>query len=278
MRFVKTEDEIRRIQGVFARCHFLGVRSLSVLFETTPEAVRALLPPPLEPVPGALATAWVADIANSNCVGPFMGAALYVSARYQDITGDYCVTMPMSTPEAVTFGRELYGEPKKLAKIAFETQDDHVWGSAERRGIRFLSLRGRMTAEGGTGRKQTSSFFFKFTPRADGSGFDSPPRLVHVTGDVTVQTARTGRGEVIFRDSPHDPVADIPVRQVIGAVYTDGHLYTTGRVLCEADPDAFMPYAFSKLDDFSEIAEGGILHAQASRKSRDGRGQWRTPK
>ncbi len=153
------------------------------------------------PAPGALATGWVGDIGNSNCVGPFLGAALYVRARYQDIVGNYCVTMPMSTPEAVTFGREVYGEPKKLATIVFETQDDYVWGSAERRGIRFLSLRGRMTAEGGT-----------------------------------------------------------------------------GRVLCEVDPDAFMPYVFSKMDDFSEIAEGGVLQAQASRKTREGRGQWRAPK
>ena len=52
--------------------------------------------------------------------------------------------MPMSTDAAVTFGRELYGEPKKLAKIVFERQDEHVWGSAERHEIRYLSLRGRM--------------------------------------------------------------------------------------------------------------------------------------
>lgn len=275
MRFVKTADEIRRIQGVYARCQFIGARTLTVLFETTPEAVRALLPPPLEPTPEPLASAWLADISNSNCVGPFQGAALYVRARYQDIVGNYCITMPMSTPEAVTFGRELYGEPKKLASIIFESQDDYIWGSAERHGVRFLSLRGRMTATAELGRVQTSSFHFKFTPRADGSGFDCPPKLVHVTGDSNVKLARIGQGELVFRESPHDPVADIPVSQVIEAFYTEGTIYTTGRVLCEVDPEQFLPYSFGSIDDLQELAEGSVLHAQAARKTRAGRGRWR---
>ena len=141
LRFVKTLDEIRRIQKTFSRCHFLATRNLTVVFETTPETVRQLLPPPLEPTPDPLGSAWVGQIGNSNCVGPFLGAALYIKARYKDIIGNYCVTMPMSTSEAVVFGRELYGEPKKLAKIIFEQQDEHVWGYAERHEIRLMSLR-----------------------------------------------------------------------------------------------------------------------------------------
>ena len=275
MRFVKTSDEVKRIQAIYSRCQFLGTRNLTVLFETTPEAVKALLPPPLEPMPGALGSAWVGEIGNSNCVGPFLGAALYIRARYQDIVGNYCITMPMSTPEAVTFGRELFGEPKKLAKVVFEHQDDYVWGSAERHEIRYLSLRGRLTGAAATGRQETSSFFFKFMPRAGGSGFDYPPLLVHVTGDVNIEVARRGRGELIFRDSPHDPVADIPVTQVIEAVYTEGHVYTSGRVLCEVDPEAFLPYAYSKIDAYDVVAEGTLMHAQAARKTRQGKGQWR---
>ena len=275
MRFVKTLEEIKRIQTTYSRCQFMGTRNLTVIFETSPEAIRAILPPPLEPTPEALGSAWVGEISNSNCVGPFQGAALYVRARYQDIVGNYCVTMPMSTPEAVTFGRELYGEPKKLASIIFEKQDEHVWGSAERHEIRFLSLRGRMTGAAATGRHETSTFHFKFSPRVDGVGVDSPPQLVHVTGDTTVKTAQRGRGELIFRDSAHDPVSDIPVQQIVEAIYTEGHTYTTGRVLCEVDPDEFLPYAFSKTDSYDVVNEGTLLHTQAARKTRQGKGQWR---
>jgi len=102
MRFVKTLDEIRRIQKAYSRCHLLATKNLAVTFETSQEAVRALLPPPLEPTPEPLGSAWVGEIGNSNSVGPFMGAALYLRARYGDIIGNYCVTMPVSTPEALT--------------------------------------------------------------------------------------------------------------------------------------------------------------------------------
>jgi acetoacetate decarboxylase len=83
--------------------------------------------------------------------------------------------MPVDTPQAVSFGRELYGQPSKLAKIIFERQDQFVWGSAERHDVRFLSLRGRLTGHAATGRHQTSTFHFKFSPSADGSGFDGAP-------------------------------------------------------------------------------------------------------
>jgi acetoacetate decarboxylase len=275
MGFVKTADEVKRLQAIYAHPQFMGTRSLTVLFETNPEAVRALLPPPLEPTPEAVGHAWVGEIGNSNCVGPFLGAALYVRARYSDLVGDYCITMPMSTDAAVIFGRELYGEPKKLAKIIFERQGEHVWGSAERYNIRYMSLRGRMDGPGGTGRHQSSTFHFKYLPRPDGSGFDHPPLLVHITTNVNVQAAEHGRGELVLRDSPYDPVADIPVTQVIQAICTEGVSYSSGTVLCEVDSEAFLPYAFAKIDPMDVVAEGTLIHAQAARKTREGRGRWR---
>ena len=275
MRFVKTADEIKAIQAVYARPNFMAVRSLTVLFETDPDALRALLPPPLEPTPEPLGSAWVGEIGNSNCVGPFMGAALFLRARYGDIVGNYCLTMPMSTDTALIFGRDLYGEPKKLARIVFEDRGEHIWGSAERYEIRFLRLRGRMEGPGPTGRHETSTFHFKFLPRPDGADFDHPPLLVHVTSEVNVQTARRGKGEVVLRDSHHDPVADVPVSQVIDAIYTEGVSYSSGRVLCEVDPDAFLPYAFAKMDSIDVITESTLMHSQAARKAGDGRGRWR---
>ena len=278
MRFVRTPEEIKQVQGVYARPQFLNVRSLTVVFETTPAAIEALLPPPLEPAPEPLGIAWVADVGNSNCVGPFMGAALYVRARYKGITGNYCLAMPMSTVEAVTFGRELYGEPKKLAKIILEQEGEHIWGSAERHNIRFLSLRGRLDESAPAGRNETSSFHFKYLPRADGSGFDCPPLLVRVITESTVTSAQRGKGELVLRDSPHDPLADIPVTQVVEATYSEGHNYTRGEVLCEVDPKAFLPYAFAKTDAMDVMVDGTIMQAQAVRKTRGkGKGKWRTP-
>ena len=139
-----------------------------------------------------------------------------------------------------------------------------------------MSRRGRMDGPGNTGRHQSSTFHFKYLPRPDGSGFDHPPLLVHVTAEHNLHAAERGKGELVLRDSPHDPVADIPVTQVVGAVYTEGVSYTSGKVLCEVDPEAFLPYAFAKMDSFDIVAEGTLMHAQAGRKTREGRGRWRS--
>jgi len=275
MNLVKSSDEIAAIQSLYARAHFLGVRQLAVHFETTAEAIRELLPPPLEPAPNPLGVVWFGEIGNSNCMGGFSGGGVYLRARYQDITGHYCIAAPRSTADAMAVGRDLFGEPTKLAKVVFDTTDEHVWGHAERHNVRYLSARGRYDEDAPAGRSEFSSFQFKFLPRSDGAGFDCPPRLVHVTSTLNATISKRGRGELVFRESAHDPLADIPVHQVVEAVYSEGQMYSSARVLCEVDAEAFLPYSFTRNDARELLAEDTVLHGQASRTSRDGRGQWR---
>ena len=172
-------------------------------------------------------------------------------------------------------GREIFGEPTKLARVVFDTTNEHVWGHAERHEVRYLSARGRLDEDAEPGRHEFSSFQFKFLPRSDGAGFDCPPRLVHVTSTLNATVSKRGRGELVFRESPHDPLADIPVHQVVEAVYSEGQMYSSARALCEVDAEAFLPYSFARNDALELLAENSVLHGQASRTTRDGRGQWR---
>src|SRR6266567_5969092 len=109
-RFVRPANEVRDLLRRYAEPAFLDARVVSVAFETDPEVIAAVLPPPLEPDGSNIATAFVGMFGRSNCVGAFNGGALNVRARYGDVRGVYCVTMPMSTDTAIIFGRELYGE------------------------------------------------------------------------------------------------------------------------------------------------------------------------
>lgn len=254
MRYVKSAEEIARYQAAMATPVFAESRVLSVQFETTAEFIAAVLPPGLEPVEGTpLGSAFVARFGASNCVGPFDGAGLSVRARHGDLAGNYCLTMPMSTDTAIIFGRELYGEPKKLAQIALERDGDHVVGTVARFGITIIELRATLTdtltAQDGEG----STFHYKFTQSADGRGFDHDPLLLHIRSRNVVRHAERGTGEIILRQSLHDPVADIPVVRVLGAAYTEGETHTFGRTLCAVDADAFLPYAFGKMDDLTRL-------------------------
>ena len=212
MRFVKTPDEIRRIQKTFARCHFLATRNLTVVFETTLEIVRQLLPPPLEPTPEPLGSAWVGQVENSNCVGPFLGAALYIKARYKDIIGNYCVTMPMSTSEAVIFGRELYGEPKKLAQLDFSRDGNHVHASVTRQGVTIIEIVGNVTATLPTPPPYPLlHFWYKFLPAVSGKGFDAGPFLITLHQTMKPESCERVEGKLVLGDLPGTPVADLPI-------------------------------------------------------------------
>lgn len=249
MRLLKRPEEIRELQSLYAAPRFWDGRYLTFWFETDADVLRALLPPPLEPTGEPLATAWIGQVGDSDCVGGFLGAALFLRAHYGDIEGNYCLAMPMSTAEAVTFGRELYGEPKKLAAVSFQVRGDEVSGEVERRGAVLMRFRATLAEELPAGRRRTRIFHFKFLPRPDGQGFDHPPLLVLVHSDFDTRLVRRARGEISLLDSPYDPVADLPVRRITQATYAEGDIYTRGEVLCQVDPEAFLPYAFAKMDD-----------------------------
>ena len=259
MRYVKSPAEVERLRAIYAEPRFLDSRGLSVQFETDPAVIAALLPPPLEPAARPLASVSVSEFAASNCVGPFNGASVTVAARYGDLEGMYCVTMPMTTDAAIIFGRELYGEPKKQARIHLEQTGDHVTGTVERYGLTYIELHADLTETGEPGQREGSTFHFKYLHRADGAGFDFDPVLVHIRSDVIIRRLRRGPGEIILRESVHDPVIDIPVVRVLGAAYTEGEVHTFGRTIARVDAEAFLPYAFGKIDAMEVLAEVGTL-------------------
>ena len=96
-RFVKSPEEIARLQAILAAPSFFDIRTLALSIETDPAVVRELLPPPLEPGDSPRVTLSVSDIRESNCVGPFRGASVNIACRYGGEEGLYCLAMPMST-------------------------------------------------------------------------------------------------------------------------------------------------------------------------------------
>ena len=253
-RYVKTPEQVSRLQLAMAEPAFLDARTLGISFETDAEVVAELLPPPLAPAERALATVSVYEIGASNCVGPFNGASLNLSCTYRGEPGNYCVTMPMSTDTAVIFGRELYAEPKKLADITLDrSRPSHIRGTVARHGITYMDIRGTFdedpaeVAASGT----SQHYYFKFMPSADGRGFAHDPELIRVTHTGRTHHNVRGSGTITFRESPHDPVIDIHVLSVLGASYSEGETRTHAEVMQTVTAADFLPYAFAKMDDLT---------------------------
>jgi acetoacetate decarboxylase len=170
--------------------------------------------------------------------------------------------MPMSTDTAVTFGRELYAEPKKLAQIALEERPrGNVRGSVTRHGITFIELMGRFEEpmRDDDSERVTRHYYFKFLPSADGAGLAHDPELVCVTLRGRTRSIARGTGTIVFRESPHDPIIDVPVVSVLGATYSLGDTYTSAEVVATVPAQEFLPYAFGKMDDLRVWADSGAL-------------------
>ena len=82
MGFVKTAEEIARIQAVLHEPRFFSSQMLSVQYLTKREIVKHVLPPGLEPTDSPLVTVMVGRWGRSNCVHAFAGGGLYVQAQH----------------------------------------------------------------------------------------------------------------------------------------------------------------------------------------------------
>ncbi len=90
---------------------------------------------------------------------------------------------------------------------------------------------------------------FKHFRAPDWSTFDYAPRLVR--GEVKRQPKSMELGEAVVTPgaSCHDPWSEVEIARVLGATYAVGDLsMLKAKVVAEADPATFVPYAFMKGD------------------------------
>ena len=139
MGFVKTPEEVKRIEAVLKRPRFVGAEMLMIEFLTRPEIVAEVLPPGLEPVAEPSVTAMVGRW-RSNCVADFAGGAIYVMARHGEIEAPYVLAMFMDQDHAIIFGRDLFGEPKKQATTRLQRRGNAMHGYVERFGTRVIEI------------------------------------------------------------------------------------------------------------------------------------------
>ena len=61
-------------------------------------------------------------------------------------------------------------------------------------------------------------------------------------------------GEVVLRESPFDPVADLPVRRLVRLEYEEGTTESNGKVLRSVPGEWLLPFLHQRYDD--PAAEG----------------------
>ena len=158
----------------------------------------------------------------------------------------------------------MFGFPKKIADIHFKRDGEAISGWTERRGIRFMEVKAKMTgkfndaqaqeailnmAKSDDGTMRGISFNYKYFPAPEGGTFDYDPRLVRQETILKPKVIEFGEAEIILKSSDYDPWHEVEVVKMLGAIYTLGdNSMLNGKVVSEGAFMQFAPYAFLKWD------------------------------
>ncbi|MFZ5569275.1 MAG: acetoacetate decarboxylase family protein [Thermodesulfobacteriota bacterium] len=261
MGFVKSFEDI--MANTKATADFYDAEMLMVFWETKPEIIAKLIPPPLKPADAPIAMAFVANYPATNFDVTYKESALFIRAEYDGEEGNYCLAMPVTNDIAMAGGREIFGFPKKMATIHFEKKETAVHGWTERRGIRFMEVRAELNGKpndpdagtlldnetGEEGIIKGVSYNFKHFPGPEPGTLDYDPRLVKQETLLKPKIMEIGEAEIIFSHSNYDPWIEVEVVKMIGGIYTVGdNSMLGGKVLAEVGLLEFSPYAFLKWD------------------------------
>ncbi|MFJ3707836.1 acetoacetate decarboxylase family protein [Streptomyces sp. NPDC090053] len=251
----RTGEEISAARAASSRLPDIWSTGVVAVWESDPDAVAAVLPPPLGPAGRPLVRA---NISKVDLPGYPLGAgSVAVAAVHEGVEGWYPLVMPMTHERALTGGREVFGEPKKLGEVTVERDGATVRAVLARHGIAFVEVRGGVTGPLPLpGPREKVDFYFKFLPAVDGQGFDTEPVLVHCTRHEKVRRLEEISGEVLLRESAYDPVADLPVRRVVELTIGEKTTDQRGRVVGPVDAQALLPYIHQRYDDPQQILDG----------------------
>ena len=270
MSFVRDIEEIKKRSAERQTADFGSAEMINVFWETKPEIIERLLPPPLEPYSFPFATAFVANYPETNFCLPYLESALFIRCQFKGVVGNYCLAMHLDGPgkdTAMAGGRENIGFPKKLAKIELKKDLDNnrVEGYSERVGTRNIDIKLKI---GKFNDKETPkilvdiglipgklknpaaiSFNFKHFFAPERLGFDYNPRLVQQETVFKPSKFLMGEADIKLGSTIHDPWAEVEIVRVLGGLYQEGNnSMLSGKVVAEVDQEKFLPYAFLKWD------------------------------
>jgi acetoacetate decarboxylase len=227
--------------------------AVTAIYETDPEIVAAILPPPLEPGPEPLVRITITRVEMPGL--PVFGAGwIGVQARHKDRLGEYPIFMPMTTEQSLTGGREVNGEPKKLAEVDVTRDGDNVSARIARMGSVICEIAGRVNGTRENYELEKTDFWFKLSPSCEAAGvLDQDPLLVY--GEKTERTRlhESIEGELILKEAPLDPVADLVVHRMVDLNWTERASSQVGRIIGSVPRAGLEPFIHQRYDDLSVL-------------------------
>jgi len=195
---------------------------LIVSYRTDPEALRAVVPEPLQ-VADAIVKYEFIRMPDSTGFGDYTESGQVIPVTFDGVAGGYVHSMYLNDEAPIAGGRELWGFPKKLAAPKLSIETDTLLGTLDYGSVRVATATmGYKHTALDTDKVQAGllapNYLLKIIPHVDGSA-----RICELVRyfleDVTVKGAWTGPAALELAHHALAPVARLPVLEVISGTH-----------------------------------------------------------
>jgi acetoacetate decarboxylase len=199
---------------------FINREYFIIRYRTDPEALRRLVPEPLELTEPVVNYEFI-RMPDSTGFGDYTESGQVIPVSYQGQAGGFIHQMFLNDHPPIAGGRELWGFPKKLAQPTLAVETDTLVGTLNYGSVRIAT--GTMGYKHSTldpvaeARKLAApNFLVKIIPHVDGTARICELVRFHLE-DITVKGAWTGPAALDLYSHALAPVAELPVLQILSA-------------------------------------------------------------
>ncbi len=201
---------------------FIDREYFIVTYESDAEAIREAVPEPLEPAPGDLVHYEFIRMPDSSGFGDYTESGIVIPCTYESMACNFTAQMYLNDESPISGGREIWGFPKKYAEPKLEVATDTLTGT--------LHYAGQFVAMGTMAYKheshacdieetyetlQKTNVNLKLIPCVDGS-LEIAQLVAYNLTEITVKGSWTGPARLHLVPHVNAPVADLPVKRVLG--------------------------------------------------------------
>ena len=201
---------------------FINREFLIVTYRTDLEALRAMVPEPLQ-VTEAIVKYEFIRMPDSTGFGDYTESGQVIPVTFEGQAGGYVHAMYLNDEAPIAGGRELWGFPKKLAAPALIVEKDTLVGTLDYGSVRVATAtmgykHRALDLEAVRAGMLAPNFLLKIIPHVDGSA-----RICELVRyfleDVQVKGAWSGPAALELAQHALAPVAKLPVLEILSGVH-----------------------------------------------------------
>ena len=208
---------------------------ISILFRTSAEILRELVPSPLLPNNDNLAFIYVGEFnVEAPLKGKYKEAGIGIPVIFKERFGNYLVSLYLDSAHAIAGGREIWGWPKKDAEITFTSKNGMFHASINREDTALIraSVIAIERVEPIPIQPDIPAFNLKIIPSVMKN---HAPDVLQLTSAITKSVRKEssrGKATLSFMSSPTDQMGKIEVLEIIsGEQYIEDMSLDCGEVL-----------------------------------------------